>query len=387
MSNRAAEHIHAGTPLPPLSSVYFYLTSGCNLACRHCWLAPTRARDGASAGGLSLERIRQVLDEAVPLGLTSVKLTGGEPLLHPQLSEVLSIVRDRDLTLTVETNGVLCTPQHAAAIAACRSAFVSVSLDAAEPEIHDRIRGTNGAFEGALAGIRLLRDAGATTQIIMSLMRDNVCQIEPLVQLAERLQVPTVKLNVIQPAGRARSDAARSELLSVPELIALARRVNTDMGNRDTVQVLFDLPSAFRPLSSIAHGPGGGVCSVRELIGVIADGHYALCGIGTHVPELSFGIVGQDRLADIWDHHPVLMEIREGMPDRLEGICSQCLMKHLCLGSCIAMNFLATGSLWAPYFVCGEAARLGLFPPSRRMHADPQTAPPLRETHACQGRA
>ena len=100
-------------------------------------------------------------------------------------------------------------------------------------------------------------------------------------------------------------------------------------------------------------------------MGVIAGGHYALCGIGEQVPDLVFGEVGKDRLATVWREHAILKALREVLPERLEGICSRCLMKKRCMGSCVAQNYYSTGSLWAPNWFCEQAEEAGLFPASR----------------------
>jgi molybdenum cofactor biosynthesis enzyme MoaA len=97
----------------PLNQIYFYLTEGCNLRCRHCWIAPKYESEGNSYPALDLDLFKTIIEQAKPLGLTGVKLTGGEPLLHPQIEEILEVIRKEDLSLNVETNGVLCTPELA----------------------------------------------------------------------------------------------------------------------------------------------------------------------------------------------------------------------------------------------------------------------------------
>src|SRR5512137_898432 len=72
-----------GEPVPALRTLYLYLTAGCNLACRHCWISPSYEPGGGSGGHLDLGLLEQAIVEAKPLGLTSAKLTGGEPTLHP----------------------------------------------------------------------------------------------------------------------------------------------------------------------------------------------------------------------------------------------------------------------------------------------------------------
>ena len=100
---------------------------------------------------------------------------------------------------------------------------------------------------------------------------------------------------------------------------------------------------------------------------MIPTGQYALCGIGEHIPEMLFGEVGKVPLAEIWRTHPVLLELRTGLPDRLVGICSRCLMKHICLGSCVAQNYYRSRDIWAPFWFCEEAEAAGLFPETRLM--------------------
>ena len=72
--------------LNPLNQLYFYLTEGCNLACRHCWLAPKLDAAGDRYPTLPVELFETAIREAKPLGLSAVKLTGGEPLLHPRIT-------------------------------------------------------------------------------------------------------------------------------------------------------------------------------------------------------------------------------------------------------------------------------------------------------------
>jgi SynChlorMet cassette radical SAM/SPASM protein ScmF len=124
---------------------------------------------------------------------------------------------------------------------------------------------------------------------------------------------------------------------------------------------------AFRPLGKMFDSNGGGcsVCRILGILGVLANGAYALCGVGETVPELVFGHATTDRLEDIWNHTPLLEELRQGLPHRFEGICGDCLMKGHCLGSCVAQNYYSTKNIWAGYWYCEEAYKHGLFPGTR----------------------
>lgn len=351
----------------PLSQVYFYLTEGCNLACRHCWIAPKYQTADRSYPGLDFDLFRSILKQAKPLGLRSVKLTGGEPLMHPQIRDILELIRSSDLRLGMETNGVLCVPELARVIATCKNPCVSVSLDGVDAETHEWVRGVKGCFEAALNGIRNLVDAGLKPQIIMTIMRHSKHQMEAMVRLAESLGAGSVKFNLVQPTARGEKMHEAGETLVIEELVKLGRWADTELRDSTNLHVYYHHPAAFRPLGRMygENGEGCGTCGIKGIIGVLSDGSYALCGIGTSVPALIFGRADADQLEDVWNNNPVLKQIREGLPDRLQGICADCIMKSQCLGSCIAQNYYRAKSLWAPFWFCERAYNGGIFPESR----------------------
>lgn len=351
----------------PLNQIYFYLTEGCNLRCRHCWIAPKHQGEGGTHPALDFELFRSIIEQAKPLGLSGVKLTGGEPLLHPQFPEILEVIRTEALGLTVETNGVLCTPEMAAKMAACENPFVSVSLDGADPETHEWVRGIPGCFDAALEGVRNLVEAGFRPQIIMAIMRRNVDQMEAVVRLAEGLGAGSVKFNIVQPTARGEKVHQAGEALRIEELVDLGRWVETTLSAATPLRLVYSHPMAFRPLGKMfgSNGDGCGLCGILGIVGVLANGAYAMCGIGESVPDLVYGHAATDRLEDIWNNTPVLLELREGLPQRFEGICGECLMKGICLGSCVAQNYYRSKNLWAPFWYCEQAYHQGLFPELR----------------------
>jgi SynChlorMet cassette radical SAM/SPASM protein ScmF len=351
----------------PLNQIYFYLTDGCNLRCRHCWIAPKYQTEGEAATALDLDLFRHIVDQAKPLGLSAVKLSGGEPLIHPQFSEILDYLRGQDLRLSIESNGTNCSTEVAAKLKACKDAFVSVSLDGSDAETHEWMRGVEGCFDATVRGIKNLVDAGFRPQVIMSLLRRNKGQMEALVRLAESLGAGSVKFNMVQPTARGERLHEAGETLSIEELVQLGQWVENDLSASTSLKLFYSHPMAFRPLNRMfAHQRDGcGQCGIFGILGVLSDGSYALCGIGETVPDLIFGHAVRDRLEDVWNGNPVIQELREGLPSRLQGICGECLMKRVCLGSCVAQNFYRSKSLWAPNWYCEEAAKQTLFPETR----------------------
>ena len=356
-----------GTDDYPLTYIYFYLTGGCNLCCRHCWISPKYQPKGTTYPSLDFDLFRSIVGQGKSLGLEAVKLTGGEPFLHPDIHRIIDYIRGEELRLTIETNGTLCTPELAGEIKKCKRPSISVSLDGANAETHEYIRGVDGCFEAALQGIRNLSKEGLKPQVIMSIMNCNKDQMEEMLRLAESLGAGSVKFNVVQPTERGMKLHEAGDTLSIEELIELGRRAEMELSEKTSLPLFYSHPHAFRPLSRMLGDDrrSSGVCGIFEKIGVLSDGSYALCGIGESVEDLTFGHSEKDSLEDIWKNTEVLKQIREGLPEKLEGICGDCLMKGVCMGNCIAQNYYQTGNLWSPFWYCEEARKKGLFPERR----------------------
>ncbi len=368
MKTAEAPQERTRVPVPRLSTLYFYLTEGCNLRCRHCWIEPPHQSGERRYPAVEPELFRHIVEQAKPLGLTSVKLTGGEPLMHPRIGEILSFLRNEKMRFNVETNGVFCTPELAQDLVRSGLYHISVSLDGADAETHEWVRGVKGCFEAAVRGIRNLVEAGIRPQVIMTLMRRNVGQMESVISLAKSLGASSVKFNIVQPTARGVKMHEARETLAFREIVRLGEQVEDELSSRVRIPLFYSHPAAFRPLGKMygREGSGCGVCGICGILGVLGNGSYALCGIGATVPELVFGHAEKDALADVWRDNAVLNEIRVGLPRKLEAICSECLMKGVCLGSCIAQNYYRSRDLWAPFWYCEEAQKAGLFPESRR---------------------
>lgn len=350
----------------PLNTIYFYLTGDCNLACRHCWISPRFQKTSVSSQSLDYKLIPSIIAEAKPLGLSGVKLTGGEPLIHPSIREILKLISREDLNLVIETNGVAITREIADLIRYTKNPFVSVSLDGAVADIHDWIRGVPGSYEKTVKGIGLLVESGIRPQLIMTLMRKNVDQIKDVIDLAEQLGASSVKFNILQPTERGKALHEQGMNLPIEELVRIGSWIENLARKGSAPRLIYGHPIAFRPLNRLFGQEGScTICAIHHIIGVLSDGSYALCGIGQNVPEMVFGNARTDHLSDIWENHPILNEIREKIPRDLKGICRECAMKNLCLGCCAAQNFYSERDFMGSFWYCESAYQKGLFPVSR----------------------
>jgi len=367
----AAMTLNLPEGVPRLSTFYLYLSDNCNLRCRHCWVEP-RFTDGEPDPSrfVNVEALLAAVREAKPLGLCAAKLTGGEPMLHPHFREVVDRLTAEGLRMDMETNGTLLSAETARHLKEKTSlSFISVSLDGADARTHDEFRGVAGAFDAAVRGLAYLREAGyKNTQVIMSVHRGNRDQVEPLVRLATACGAASVKLNPVTRTGRGTAMHERGEGLGFDGQMELARYVDGELGRRAPIAVILALPPALASLRKLrSSGASCGDCGVRGVLGILGTNQYALCGIGATCPEFIYGQLGQDRVRDIWLNQPTILYLRRTLanPGRFPGVCRQCIFARTCRTGCVVDNYVQTGQLIAPHWLCAEAARRGLFPLAR----------------------
>ena len=341
-----------------LRSLYFYISGGCNLKCKHCWIEPD-----SSTGDLSLKEVKEVIRQTVELGATKVKLTGGEPFLRTDIFQILEFMKGKGLHIGIETNGTFIQEKEARELRRLNIDFISVSIDSPDEKVHDEFRGLKGAFKSTIRGLKALKKAGFSPQVIASVYRRNIADIERLALFVQGLGAGSLKINPInQQLGRAR-DFGPEELLGVKELIDFESYIQKTLQPKLKIPVLLSIPRAFKKLSYIQAHPFS--CRLLEMIGILSDGTISLCGIGEKIEELNMGHINKDRLRDIWENHKLLNAIRENIPYRLEGICGRCVLRKICLGYCRALAYYRSKSLTAPYYFCQKAYESGYFPKSR----------------------
>lgn len=180
----------------------------CNFRCRICdfWKPPYTGMPSLSATDIA------TLAAKLPSPLI-VSIGGGEPLLHPELPEIIRLLA-RDHFPVMITNGWYATPELARAILQAGLYEISVSVDYADPKRHDRQRGVSGAFERAVAALdNLHRNRVSSHQrvhMISVVMDDNLDEIEPLILLAKEIGVTYLVTYYSHNRGKkARRDAGR----------------------------------------------------------------------------------------------------------------------------------------------------------------------------------
>ena len=356
--------------VPALRMFYLYLSAGCNLHCRHCWITPTFVHGKPVPGEcLDFDLLKGAVAEAKPMGLSAAKLTGGEPVLHPEFLRIADFLSAEGLDLTMETNATLIDRDMAVHLREkTKLVRVAASMDSPDEEQHDRFRGLRGAHAAAVRGIGHLVAAGIRPQIIMSVYRENASRIEALIELAIRLGASSVKFNPVTPSGRGAEIHRQGQGLSFDELMELIHRIRGPLQDRYPIRLGAMVPPAMATVGELLrYGGDGSGCNVRHILGILGTGEMALCGIGRNLPELCFGRLGKDSLREVWLTHPVLRRMRKDLEGPFPGVCGDCLHAGRCMTHCLAQNYEFTGKLVNVSPLCAEAERRGIFPATRRI--------------------
>jgi heme b synthase len=341
---------------PQLRMVAWELTRSCNLSCAHCRSSSVK---DAYEDELSSDECRRLIDEIAEMGKPVIILSGGEPLLRPDVFQIASHAAGKGLRVAMGTNGTLITADVASRLKAVPVSRVAVSIDFPSPELQDKFRGEKGAFQAALSGMALLRQAGIEIQINSTITRLNMTYLNQLLDLALKSGAVAFHPFMLVPTGRGKG--LESVAMSPEEYEQTLNWVfdkQKEMGNRiffkptdaphyqrivrqktrenrlqDTT--LSGKPAentGNRPMDSMTRGCLAGIsfCFISH------RGKVQGCGY----LDVEAGNIRDKTFKQIWEHSPLFNKLRD--LSNIKGKCGACEYKNIC-GGCRARAYEATG--------------------------------------------
>ena len=334
----------------PLQLLFWECTINCNLNCAHC----RRLEDNLSAPqDLSQSQAQHLINQLAELAASQptapiLVFSGGEPLMRKDIFDLAVYARSMNLKTALATNATLIDPATAEKIKKTSIARVSVSLDAATGELHDKIRGAEKCFSQAVAGIKNLQLQSVPFQINFTLTKTNAHQLKDVHNLARSLSAAALHVFMLVPVGCGKK-------IPQTEMLTPAEYENT-LGKIDGLQKTNQLPikvtcaphyqrivrqnkskskisappansphSDFPPRGCLA---GGGVLFVNH------KGRVFPCG---YLP-IDCGSVLEKSLKQIYQTSAELATLRD--PEKLKGKCGLCEYKIVC-GGCRARAYAA----------------------------------------------
>ncbi len=183
---------------PPGPVVIWNLVRRCNLNCKHCY---SLSADSDFPGELTTEQVFSVMDELKAFRVPVLILSGGEPLLRPDIFEISERARALGFYVALSTNGTLIDDAAADRIAEVGYDYVGISLDGIGP-VHDGFRRQSGAFDAALDGLRRCRDRGVKVGVRYTMTEGNIRSLSGLLDLVDAERIDKFYLSHLVYAGR-----------------------------------------------------------------------------------------------------------------------------------------------------------------------------------------
>jgi radical SAM protein with 4Fe4S-binding SPASM domain len=354
--------------------VSWNLTYRCNLACEHCYLdaggtsaVPQRAEDAprgprllavenfADRSELGTEECFRVIDEIAAFAPECVTiLTGGEPLLRRDILEIVRRASDRGLWVVVGTNGVSITENVARRLADAGARGLSLSLDALDPERHDRFRMVRGAWQNTVDGAEILNRTGLPFIVQTTAGSHNLGELEAIADFAhDRLAAKVWNLYFLVPTGRGQfvSDMTPEQY---DEVLASLYRIQRKYDRRMLVnakcaphyiKTVLEHGAESDPKIRTYSGGAGGCPAGTHYMGIRPNGDVTPC---PYLPVFA-GNLRRSSLTDLWTSSGLFTDIRRR--SSLGGRCGPCEMNAHC-GGCRARAYGMTGDLMAEDPLC-----------------------------------
>jgi len=343
---------------PPGPVVIWNLVRRCNLTCKHCY---SISADKDFPGELSTAEVFRVMDDLKAARVPVLILSGGEPLLRQDIFHIGRRAKEMGFYVGLSSNGTLVNETNVKAIAATGFDYVGISLDGIR-QTHDRFRRKEGAFDAALNGVRLCREAGAKVGIRFTLAQENAHDLPALLDLMEAESIDKFYLSHLNYAGRGnknrKDDAHFRTTRAAMDLlfdrcwrhVQAGRPKEFVTGNNDAdgVYLLHWVAARFPEKYEHMRGKltqwGGNASGVAVAnIDNIGDVHP-----DTMWWNYPLGNVRQRAFGEIWnDVSDPLMAGLKRFPRPVGGRCAQCRHVDICNGNTRVRAWQTTGDFWA----------------------------------------
>ena len=323
------------------------MTTACNLNCVHCHTAggePSRNELTTDEGKHLLGELAQIKN------FRMMAFTGGEPLVRPDLFELLAYSRALGFSNTIATNATLIDDKIAQRLRDHGVVIAAVSLDGFTAETHDKIRGLPGSFEKSVQGMRALTRAGIVLHVNITAMEYNVRQMERLMALVDELKTGILLIYQLVPVGRGRViedavlDKDANEWLT-KFMARVQRGTNAIMepvaGPQYWSYLLKQAHISYGMPLWLAENVFHGCSAGRGFIYIKPDGAVWPCPF----VEISCGNIREDSFKRIWSESEILNQLRN-RESLLKGQCGECEYRRLC-GGCRGRAWAATGDYLA----------------------------------------
>ncbi|MCK5876148.1 MAG: heme d1 biosynthesis radical SAM protein NirJ [Candidatus Marithrix sp.] len=343
---------------PPGPVVIWNLIRRCNLTCKHCY---SISADTNFKGELSTPEIFSVMDDLKAFRVPVLILSGGEPLLHPDIFTISAHAKAMGFYVGLSTNGTLINSTNIEQIVDIGYDYVGISLDGLRTT-HDHFRRQQGAFDKSLLAIRLCKEYGIKVGIRFTLTQDNETELHQMLQLMETENIDKFYLSHLNYAGRGNKNR-KDDVFHQMTVQAMETLFNTGLEtlragkSREFVTGNNDADGVYLLAWAKQHFPEQAEHLRQKLIqwgGNSSGVNVAnIDNLGQVHPDTMWwnyplGNVKQRPFSEIWsDTSDPLMAGLKQQPRPLKGRCKECHYQNICNGNTRVRAYQLTKDFWA----------------------------------------
>jgi len=299
--------------------VYWELTLGCNLHCRHCFNDSGKRRPYE----LSTEETIQGLHKLKEANVLDIRFTGGELTRRPDWYEILKEAKNLGFSVSCNTNGVYADPSVFEKFARLDLEQVTLSIDG-NKEAHERNRGV-GTFHRTIDSLRRMHEQGVKLRINTLITKSSLGDLEFMIELASQY---ATEINFFITRFVGRGIHLTTEAVSFEEFFEMSQKAQEVRSRYPNVSILHFEQATIQNSSrsglydkfGLRFGPPDGTTRFN----ITSDGGLWAGGYIPYVdPDYRIGNIKHDDLFEIWQRSPKLEKFRDSSR-RLELYCSHC---------------------------------------------------------------
>ena len=296
-----------------LVRVHVDVSGLCNEHCVHCFIP-----DSFKRNIMSKELFNRIIEQCIECKVLNITISGGEPMLNPNLSYFIEVCREKNFSINVLSNLTLLTDEYVKIFEKTPLLSIQTSLYSMNPEIHETITQQKGSFIKTKNAIEILHKHNIPMQINCPIMKQNKDSYQSVINWAQSLNIEASSDYMLFGSidGSSKNLQCR---LSIPEVETIMRQQGVD---------------SKRENRSGKDGDIGIICPVcTNSLGVSHNGDVYPC---EGLQSVHLGNTNEDSLASIWDNSPLVQQLRELNYDDFpkcrtcedQEYCSRCLIRN-----------------------------------------------------------
>lgn len=304
--------------------IFYDITYLCNLQCKHCF-----TRSGKiNKNELTLDEKFNLIRQCAKIGVNRISIAGGEPFACKDLFPFIEECNIQGLGVSITTNGTLLNRDVVEKLNNLDIKTLTVSFDGGTEESMDFIRG-KGSYRKTIDGLKNLQKYyKGNYSIKTTLMKNNINQLENIIELAIEVGCNSIKFNCVRQDGRA-SDNSNEIVLTADEYINTIKHIEVLKERYKEIKIKGPLNIFSKEPYDFIQELGFGCFAGKESLCIDPLGNIRPC---SHFPkEFICGNIKDDSLYEIWNNSRILKDFRR---DFGNSKCNSCDFYGKCRGGC-----------------------------------------------------